>query len=265
MKRTLAVVAAIAIAAVATYSFLSRGPGPAPSSTARAPAVAASAPQPVPAPPAAGVAADQAPAAYVEGQHYRVVPHPSPVENPKVVQVEEFFWYGCPHCLHMESLLASWVPALPPDAHFVRVPESLGRPEGIIHQRAFYAAQNLGVESQVHVPLMTALVVQHQPLITPQVIANFIAAEAHVSPAEFNSQFASFVVDGEVRAATEHSFAYAITGVPSLVVGGRYLVDSDLPGVAEAGAEEEARFDRMLKVARFLVDKVRTEQAQPGR
>lgn len=111
---------------------------------------------------------------------------------------------------------------------------------------------------------MTALVVQHVPLLTPGAIANFVATEAHVSQSEFNSQFASFVVDGEVRSATERSFAYAVTGVPSLIVGGKYLVDADLPGINESGTDENARFQRMLKIARFLVDKVRTEQTQTG-
>lgn len=266
MKRLLASLAAIAIAALAAYFLLQRGPAPATASAA----TALPAPAAAPATPAAAAAAtaanamDPGPGGTVEGRDYRLVPHPSPVENPRIVQVEEFFWYGCPHCLRMESLLATWVPALPADAHFVRVPENLGRPEGVIHQRAFYAAQNLGVEARVHLPLMTALVIQHQPLVTPQAIANFVAREAHVTIADFNSQFASFVVDGEVRAASERSFAYGITGVPSVIVGGKYLVDSDLPGIATGGADENARFARMLKVARDLVDKVRTEQAQSG-
>ncbi len=181
-----------------------------------------------------------------------------------VITVEEFFWYACPHCFRMESLLASWVPALPADVHFVRVPDNLGRPEGIIHQRAFYAAENLGVESRIHLPLMTALVVLHEPLNTPGALANFFETEAHVSRADFNSQFASFIVDGEVRSATLLSFVYGVTGVPSVVVGGKYLVDTDLPGINESGGDENARFARMLKVARFLVDKVRTERTQTG-
>jgi thiol:disulfide interchange protein DsbA len=249
MKRTLVILAAIAVA-LALALFLNHRAQLSVAAAASAPPAASS-----------STSGEQTPLAYLEGQHYKRVPHPAPVGDLKRVRIEEFFWYGCPHCLHLEALLSSWLPGLPADADFVRVPENLGRPDGIIHQRAYYAAQDLGVEPQIHLALMTALVVQHQPLITPQAIADFVAAQAHVSAADFNSQYSSFVVQGEANKANALSFDYGITGVPAIIVGGKYLVDSGLPGITSGSGNENARFIKMLKTASFLIDKVREEQA----
>ena len=47
---------------------------------------------------------------------------PLPVENPAKVEVAEFFWYGCPHCYTLEPVIEAWIPKLPADAYFRRIP-----------------------------------------------------------------------------------------------------------------------------------------------
>ena len=259
MKRTVAVFVAIAAATAALAAFtIVRADLPGAGTTAAAPAPVTAAPSPGNT-GALAVSDQAADGSIAEDRDYRRVPKPSPVDDPKVINIEEFFWYGCPHCYRMESLLAQWLPTLPGDVHFMRVPENLGREEGVIHQRAFYVALILGIESQIHLPLMQALVEQHQPLITPQALANFIAGTAHIQPAAFNAEFSSFVVDGEIRHASELSMNYCITGVPSLIVGGEYIVETGLPGIVQSSGGEAGQLARMLKVARALVDKVRDE------
>ncbi|MFZ3194125.1 MAG: thiol:disulfide interchange protein DsbA/DsbL, partial [Moraxellaceae bacterium] len=35
---------------------------------------------------------------FVAGKDYTVVTTPATVEKPNMVEVREFFWYGCGHC-----------------------------------------------------------------------------------------------------------------------------------------------------------------------
>ncbi|MGH9578642.1 MAG: hypothetical protein ACRD3R_14475, partial [Terriglobales bacterium] len=56
------------------------------------------------------------------GVDYVVLKPELPVDTQGKIEVIEFFWYGCPHCYGLESLLDVWLKKLPPDAVFRRVP-----------------------------------------------------------------------------------------------------------------------------------------------
>ena len=62
------------------------------------------------------------------GHRVHQVPQPQPTETDGKVEVLEFFWYGCPHCLHLEPLLKKWKATMPANAQFRRSPAILGRP-----------------------------------------------------------------------------------------------------------------------------------------
>jgi len=53
---------------------------------------------------------------------YTTLKNALPVEAPGKIEVAEFFWYGCIHCYNFEPLLEAWVPKLPADAYFRRIP-----------------------------------------------------------------------------------------------------------------------------------------------
>ena len=58
----------------------------------------------------------------MQGQVFMQTQQPIPTQNPAKVEVLELFWYGCPHCYHLEPQLAEWVKKLPKDVEFQRVP-----------------------------------------------------------------------------------------------------------------------------------------------
>lgn len=202
---------------------------------------------------------------YAEGRHYARVPGPSlpdPKLDPKKITVEEFFWYGCPHCYRLEPLLKDWRKKLPADAVFVRVPNSLGRPDGELHERAFYTAELLGIEERIHQPIMDALVRDHMPLVTPDAIRDFFVNGQKVSAKDYDGAVNSFMVDSAMRRADELSVNYRITGVPTIVVGGRYTTEIGAPGIMDARLSEAELYAKMLKVVDFLVAKVRDENKE---
>lgn len=182
---------------------------------------------------------------YELGKEYKEVRQVIAPANAKRITVEEFFWYGCPHCFHLEPEVAAWLPKKPADVDFTRVPNTLGRPEGEVHSRAFYIAQTLGIGDKVHRPLFDAIHVQHYPMSSLDSIRALFVEVAGIKPADFDGVASSFVVDSGMRRAEQASQTYGITGVPAIVIGGKYTVS----------AQQDT-----FKVVDYVIEKVRKER-----
>lgn len=195
---------------------------------------------------------DTAPTAnFKEGTHFKKVKSEAKADDPKRIKVEEFFWYGCNHCFNFEPAISAWFSRKPSDVDFVRVPSSLGRPEGVLHQKAYYTAQALGVTEKIHGPLFKALHEKHQNFYTEETIGAFFNQQTGVLPDVFSSTFKGFAVDSQARRATELAKNYQIFSVPSVVVGGKYQSSAEMAG---------GSFTDLTKVIDFLVEKVRKER-----
>jgi thiol:disulfide interchange protein DsbA len=195
---------------------------------------------------AAGAARSQG--APVEGQHYVRLSTPAPVTLPspdKKIDVVEFFWYGCPHCYAFEPLLESWVRKLPPDAAFRRVPVGFMAPHQL-HQRLFYALDEIGQLQAMHRKVFNAIHQQSRHLSSEAEILAFVAANG-VDGARFTEAFRSFAVNTKCSRARQLSEAYKIDGVPALGIQGRYYTSGALAGGHE----------RAVAVADFLIQKSR--------
>jgi len=188
-------------------------------------------------------AADSAPSGDFQlGRDYTEVPSPQKPADPKRITVEEFFWYGCPHCFALEPTVETWLKTKAADVDFIRVPNTLGRPEGEVHARAFYIAQTLGILDKTHKALFEAIHVQHQQMSSLEAIRELYVAVAGIKPADFDGIAASFVVDSGMRRGEAQARTYVIRSVPILIVGGTYAV----PGSPTAA-----------KTVDFLIDKIR--------
>ena len=188
---------------------------------------------------------------YTEGTDYARVRAVEAPPHAKRIQVEEFFWYGCPHCYDFDPDISEWVAHKPADVDFVRVPNSLGRPVGILHSKAFYTAEVLNFGDKLHKPFFDAIHKYNQPMNPAGPLQAFFPAQSGVMPGIFNRTFNSFAVDSRVRRAEQLSQDYGIDSVPTVVVGGEYYTNGSLA----------KGFPNMLKVLDFLIDKVRKERA----
>ncbi len=194
---------------------------------------------------ACNASSDNAAAPYKLDEQYKEVRNVQKPADPKRITVEEFFWYGCPHCYHLDPELSAWLAKKPADVDFSRVPNTLGRPEGAIHARAFYIAQTLGIGEKVHKPLFDAIQVQHLPMSSLESIRALFAEVAGTKPAEFDQVSGSFVVEGKLQQAETLARDYGITSVPTIVVGGKYAI----------GGQTD-----QMKIVDTVVDKVRKER-----
>jgi thiol:disulfide interchange protein DsbA len=193
-------------------------------------------------------AAPQAPAEperFKQGVHYELLTAAQPTgTEPGKVEVLEVFWYGCPHCYHLEPYIEAWrKDGMPPEADFRRMPAALN-PSWQILARAYYTAEALGVLDQVHSDLFREYHVNHNPLNTPELLAAFFARHG-ISEEDFNATFNSFAVQAKLRRSDALTRRYRITGVPSIVINGKYVT-----GASEAGGVPE-----LFEVVNFLVEK----------
>ena len=181
---------------------------------------------------------------YDEGIEYKRLksPVPTQVEAGKV-EVVELFWYGCPHCFRLEPDLNKWLKNKPENVEFVRIPAIFNK-TWALHAKAYYTADFLGVMDKIHKPLFDAMHLKKQRLNTADAVKKLFIQQG-VSAKDFDSVFNSFGVDAKIRRAKELSKQYGITGVPALVVNGKYLTDGPMAGGRKG----------MLEVLDYLIKK----------
>lgn len=159
--------------------------------------------------------------AHAEGGYETLAPA-QPVENPGKIEVIEFFWYGCPHCYHLEPAMAEWLKTKPANVEFIRQPAVFSDLWGK-HAKAFFTAEALGVLEKVHADFFDAIQNKKQKLITEDELAVFFADHG-VKNDDFRNAYNSFAVDAKMRQAEGMGARYGITGVPALIVNGKYRV-----------------------------------------
>lgn len=188
---------------------------------------------------------------FKEGEQYKKVRQVAQPPDPRRVLVEEVFWYGCSHCNAFDPVIEAWKARKAADVDFVRLPSSLGRPEGVAHQKAFYTAEALGLGEKIHKPLFDAIHRDHQPLGTQDALRAFFNRQTGVLPDVFDSTYAGFAVDNRVRRAEELIRAYGVASVPTVVVGGKYYTNASM---------SKNGFEGMISTIDHLVEKVRQER-----
>jgi thiol:disulfide interchange protein DsbA len=182
---------------------------------------------------ACSLAAEPEPAPQIEeGFQYQLVIPPQPTTaSTGRVEVVELFWYGCPHCYHFEPYLERWVADRADNVDFVRIPSVLN-PSWVPLARAYYTAEVLGVVDQVHRPLFDAIHRDKRRIDTEEDIANFFA-EHGVDKEKFRQTFHSFAVETKLNRSKVLAQRYGGSGVPAIVIQGKYRTSGDLAGSYE--------------------------------
>jgi thiol:disulfide interchange protein DsbA len=185
-------------------------------------------------------------AGFIEGKDYVVLGEPVRPADAKRIEVAEVFSYLCPHCYHFEPLLQAWVKKQPADVLLVQTHASFNH-NWPIYQRGYYTVLALGLKDKVQEAIFNAMYVGHKELLSAQDWADFLSLYG-VDKQKVISTFNSFGVNSQVKMADNRVRDFKITSTPTIIVDGRFRV-------AVSNHED------MLKVAQFLVDKVRAERA----
>lgn len=183
---------------------------------------------------------------WVAGEHYRVLDNPVRTASDNGVEVAEVFWYGCPHCYNFKPLAEAWEAEAPDYINYVKLPAALGR-SWEPHAYAFYALEAMGELDKVHDALFDALAGERRPLNAPEALADFVAGYG-VNAEKFLENYNSFGVRARVQQAQAKIRGARITGTPTMLVDGKYVVSASM-----AGSHENT-----LKVVEYLAEKERS-------
>ncbi|UQI40549.1 thiol:disulfide interchange protein DsbA/DsbL [Vreelandella venusta] len=187
----------------------------------------------------------------VEGQHYTLLESPveTQVEEGQI-EVTEVFWFGCPHCYRLQTPVNEWYETLEDDVSVVHMPATMGG-DWNTHATAFYAAESLGIEDELHADFFEAIHEDGRSLTDEDEIAEFFSNYG-VSEEEAKQALKAFGVRSEVNKANSRMREMRLMGVPALIVDGRYVVSPSTAGSLE----------NMPQIADALVERVRNESAQ---
>lgn len=191
-----------------------------------------------------------------EGTHYKSLPVPIKTADPTKLEVLEIFWYGCPHCYEFNNNhLKKWEKSLPADVSFTLMPATFrGWTE---HAKVFYAAEFLGLQADMHQELFDTIQGNQKKYKTVESLKPLFIKRG-VDSDKFDKLFETggfrkiSQVDQAVEKASKTVESVKISGVPALIVNGKYKV-----GVRDAGS-----LANMLKVTDFLLEKERKASAK---
>lgn len=181
---------------------------------------------------------------YNAGKDYALISPAQPAGADGKVQVVELFWYGCPHCFEFEPVLSDWLKDKPSNVEFVRLPAIFNRNSWKLHAHAFYTAEVLDKMEAFHKPFFDKIHKERKRMNTRDSIRDFFA-DIGVDGETFDATFDSFAVQSKVRRAADLTRKYGITGVPSIVVNGKY----------RTGGRMSKTYPRMIEITEALVDK----------
>jgi len=186
-----------------------------------------------------------------KGRHYKELPFPVKTRDASKVEIVEVFWYGCPHCYEFNNdHLKAWEDTFADDIDFRLIPATF--PGWVTHAEIYFAAEQLGKVEEMHQALFDAIQGAPKKYKDREDFVEIFAKHG-VSEEQFMAVFEAkgfrkiSKIDEQIKKVDDRIKAYRLTGVPALVVNGKYMI-----GVRDAGG-----FANMTKVANFLVAKER--------
>jgi protein dithiol oxidoreductase (disulfide-forming) len=193
--------------------------------------------------------AQLAPGQYRAGQHYDVLDTPVATSDPDKIEVVEVFSYLCGHCFTFAPLVSAWEERLQDDVVLVHA-HAVWAPAMEAYARGLHTAKALGMFEKVHMPIFTSVHQERKQLNEPEQWADFLASYGAARD-EALRIYRSMGISNQVRqSANRIRTGYGTRGTPELVVDGKYRISA-----RSAGTHSE-----MLRIADYLIDKVRSER-----
>ncbi|HVV95667.1 MAG TPA: thiol:disulfide interchange protein DsbA/DsbL [Rhodanobacteraceae bacterium] len=207
--------------------------------------------------PAANAQQAGKPQAWEAGKQYFLVEPPQPTTTGDKIEVLEVFSYACPACNQFRSFANAIKSALPANAEMTYLPAAFRADEDWpVFQRAFFAAQSLGLVDKTHDAMFDAVwkdgslkindpVTRRlvNPLPTIEDVAKFYANYG-VKAEDFVGVANSFAVNTKMKRADAQIKAYGVDSTPTIIVNGKYR----LTGVSAGG------WDKVPLLVKYLVE-----------
>lgn len=181
---------------------------------------------------------------FKEGVDYTLISPPVPVQAADgKVEVAELFWYGCPHCYHLEPTINKFLQNQPANVEFRRVPATLS-PRWVFHARLFYVGQLLDPDGSkhVHAKIFDAIQKQRRQINNDDALRRFFTGIGF-SADQVNNALKSMELNAMMARADEVGKMSKADSVPNIIINGKYLTSPSMVGNEE----------KLLKVMDYLI------------
>lgn len=138
--------------------------------------------------------------------------------------VVEFFWFGCPHCYSLEPLVKAFREKNP-DIRFITLPAA-PNPRWETEARIYYAMEALGVRDSHYDRVFNLYADKRNEKRYPTLdeVASLFS-DAGINKADLEQQMQSAEVTAGIERSKRLFDQAELTGVPSLIINGKYLLD----------------------------------------
>ena len=187
---------------------------------------------------------------FEEGQDYhRLMPAQPTVDGTDKIEVAEVFWYGCPHCYNFEPKIKAWAKDVPTNARFVQIPV-VWNPLARLHARLYYSGEVLAKNGKLtditafHATVFNEYHRKGNRLSSEEAIQKLFE-RFNISREDFLTTWNSFEVNQKIHIANDLVRRYNITGVPAVVVNGKY----------RTGASDAGSYPKLLEILNELIER----------
>ena len=187
--------------------------------------------------------------ALVAGRDYTQISPAQPTDSGKKIEIIEFFWYGCPHCYHLEPSLKAWLKRKPADVEFKPMPATFGAPTWEPLTRTYYALDAMSLAAKHHDALFAAMVNDSR------IIADWLATKG-VDKQKFLDAYNSFAVNNRTKRSEDMTRSYDVPGTPAIAIEGKYLISPS----NFSNADNSVNYDRFFRAVDQLIAQVRKER-----
>ena len=187
---------------------------------------------------------------FTEGQHFiRMTPTQPTLGGADKIEVAEFFWYGCAHCYTFEPHINRWAANKPANTRFIHIPATWN-PLVKLHAQLYYTEEVLVKSGMISDPagFRTAVFREYHERgnrLTSVSSIQSLFGRFGVSPDDFTNTWKSFEVAQKLSVAEDLARRYSISGVPTIVVNGKY----------RSGAGEAGSYPALLEVIDELIER----------
>ena len=173
-------------------------------------------------------------------------------DSPGKIEVIEMFWYGCIHCYKIDPYLDNWADKLPEDVVFKKIP-AVPRKNWVPMAKAYYALETLGLDKKLHEKLFDAIhKTKTVDVGSEQSAINWIAVTSKKDIKDVEAAFKTFSMNAKISNSYKMFRAAGATGVPAIIIDGKYLTSSTM-----AGGEKNT-----IELIDYIIDNVRNDKVK---
>ena len=184
------------------------------------------------------------------GRDYIRLDPPRAVASGDKIEVIEFFYYGCPVCYELEPKLSRWFFNGPDSVALRRVP-AMSSDNWDNFAKLFYTLEAMGQLARLHWPVYDNFHFNGIKLNEEAAMASWVSNNG-LDRQKFIDTYRSPGIQAKLVAARDMTQRYEITGVPSIVVDGKFVTSARMTGSTLA----------LMRVVDQLVELARKERAK---